>query len=155
MVDLVKAFVPLLVTQKDVQDTHKEWDQTGVTDYLNKYRDLVGLADTTGSLIDEVTSIDERVIDLEFKCLVDTELAADATEITTTRNERIVCNNIQPAIITLNAEPTALEEVIIWNRASSVTIIGPINGVTELIVYGINDAPHLRYSVLAGEWGLV
>ena len=162
MVDLLENYRPLLVTQRDVGEAHPKWSQSGITDYLNKYSDFISLSETTGEVIDNVTSIDARltivegkVEALEFKCIVDTELSAGATELTTTRNERIVCNNTSPGIVTLNVTPTDQEEVIIWNRSSSVTVVGPINGDVQLVVWGRYDAPRLRYSVLTGEWGLL
>jgi len=161
MVNLVQDFSPLLVTHKDVEDIHPKWNKTAVEDYLAKYRDVISLSETTGEIIDQVATIEERVTlleervtSLEFKCIVDVELQAGETEHTTTRFERVVCNNTDPAIVNLNPTPVDGEEVIVWTKGDQVRILGPINGENELVVWNRYDTPHLKYSALSGEWGI-
>jgi hypothetical protein len=74
---------------------------------------------------------------------------------TTTGSQIIICTNVSDTTITLNATPDDGEQVHIKRQSGPVFVSGAIDGTTGKRIRTKYDAPHLVYTLAAGEWSII
>lgn len=163
--DLSTMLLPLLGMPPKIDGNEKDIDDLEqVTAMVQPLFSLVPKVDCNEKNIEEleqlVASLTSensllRSIISRFKFLKSETIAAGGTTFTTTTDQDITCLNTAAATVTLNTNPVDGEEVIVARREALVTISGAIDGDTSLVIVFQFDTPHLRFSLAAGEWGLV
>lgn len=84
------------------------------------------------------------------------EVVAVSADFTTTGNQIIICTNTAAIDITLNATPSDGEQLHIKKQNTGrVNVIGDIDGDTKKAIVLRYDAPHLVFTVSAGEWSII
>ena len=83
-----------------------------------------------------------RINSLELK---EFEIVTNLTNLTTDRNQIILCKNIVPITITLDPQAVEDDEVHIKRRGAEVTVIGLIDGSSDLIINVLNFSLHLVF----------
>lgn len=85
--------------------------------------------------------------DLEIIALV-----SGSTNIISTGDQFIVCNNTAAGTITLNLTPEDGEDVFVARKNGSITVNGKINGNTAFKINGKRSSIHFKYTIIADEW---
>ena len=122
----------------DLEDAIEDYDHTFVPDL-----DLQ-------AMIDEIDFSNRLEADKEKLEIIDV-----IADFTTTSSQICICNNTTPITLTLNDSPDDGEELIIKRLGSSVVVSGAIDGATSKTIASKYDAPHLVYTVAAGEWSII
>jgi len=133
-----------------------------VINYLNRFlHDLFirsgGGEDLLDSTEQALTSSNSRVSRNAAKInaleKVDFEVEPITADFTTFRNQIIICKNTSSINVTL--DPQALQDdiVTIKRRGAKVTIIGTINGKTDLVINVKQNAPKLAFDGV--DWSTV
>ena len=108
-----------------------------------------------------ILDLSEQIEELQhqiatFSPLKEFESISTSTAFTTTGDQIVICTNTTPVTHPLNAAPDDGEEVIFKRQnTGSVTISGTIDGASSITLLSRYDAPHLVFSVDAGEWSIV
>lgn len=96
----------------------------------------------------------KRIPVSEFEVI---ELKAGGTTHTTQGNEIVICNNMAPAIVTLNPKAGHKEQAIIVrnNAPISVTAVKKISGKTIKKILRRYTAPHHIFTTEADSWNVI
>ena len=108
---------------------------------------------TNSELLEEFETEFSQIV---IPAIKETEVIATSTDFTTTGSQIIICTNTTPINITLNATPDEGEQLHIkMQNTGSVNLIGPIDGEAEITIINRYDAPHLIFTVDAGEFSII
>jgi len=176
MVDTTQGFQQIFLTYQDIREANPNWSDKMIEDYLALKRDLtlsteqadisedynfanlnqpVGDVEPGESIYDPIRSEPESP-ELRGASIIEpvrfNNLAAGDSSLTTTGPEMVLCFNTAAATVTLNPYPADGESVKISRRNAAVTVSGPINGGTSIMIALKYDTAHLIYSIIAGEW---
>jgi hypothetical protein len=80
-----------------------------------------------------------RINSLELK---EFEILTTLIDLTTDRNQIILCKNVAPITITLDPQAVAEDEVHIKRRGDTVTVIGLIDGLNDQVINVLNWSSH-------------
>lgn len=80
-----------------------------------------------------------RINSLELK---EFEILTTLIDLTTDRNQIILCKNVTPITITLDPQAVAEDEVHVKRRGDTVTVIGLIDGSNDQIINVLNWSSH-------------
>ena len=80
-----------------------------------------------------------RINSLELK---EFEILTTLVDLTTDRNQIILCKNVTPIIITLDPQAVAEDEVHVKRRGESITVVGLIDGSNDQIINVLNWSAH-------------
>ena len=131
---------------------------------------LTRVTNTTSGEVSEVSELisgaslaDELVGELEIDMDLITphidmgvEVISTGTDFTTTGDQVIICTNTLAVTITLNPTPDDGESVHIKRQnTGTVTVSGSVDGGTTLAIGGRYSAPHLIFTLAAGEWSII
>ena len=138
--------------------------------FIKWIESLTRVTNTTSGEVSEVSELisgaslaDELVGELEIDMDLITpqidmgvEVISTSTDFTTTGDQVIICTNTLAVTITLNPTPDDGESVHIKRQnTGTVTVSGSVDGGTTLAIGGRYSAPHLIFTLAAGEWSII
>ena len=113
----------------------------------NQGKTINGLLQLVSQLMTSNGRLQAKINSLTLKGI---EIPAGGVALTTSGNQRIICNNTDPAIITLNASPKGGERLQIIRRDAGISIAGIINGSTPTSIPSKYDILDLVYTNFGG-----
>lgn len=145
------------VSESQIGELYEPGIETSNADELVEELEVSAEMQIVHDLLERVEDLESRSFSagLDIKRLETYTLEAGDTALTTTGDQWVPCLNTAAATVTLNLTPDDGEDVIIWRGNAQVTVSGAINGGTSLVIANKYDAPHLKYSLDAGEWAIV
>ena len=116
-----------------------------------------GTTDTVEDSQQNITSSSSRVSrnaarinSLELK---EFEIVTTLIDLTTERNQIILCKNVAPITVTLDPQAVEDDEVHIKRRGEEITILGLIDGETDLIINVPKYSAHLVFD--GTDWSAI
>ena len=62
------------------------------------------------------------------------EVVTTLVDVTTSLNQIIICRNTAPITVTLNTQAIQGDEIHVKRRGGSITVVGPIDGFTDMTI---------------------
>lgn len=85
-------------------------------------------------------------------------VTAVTLDFTSSGSAILICTNVVPITITLNASPSDLEELHIKRQGALVTVDAgaqTIDGVAVRPLSNLYDSPHLIFTTTGAEWSII
>lgn len=127
-----------------------EWPDLLIKDYQGILQDSSFLADEIDNLELRVIQNEEDILDLQQRVTALEYRVFETLTITenflTEEFQIIICENTTPINVTLKESPQLGDEVHIRRGDAEVTVIGEINGLTNVTINVINYSLHLVFN---------
>ena len=110
------------------------WNRTG--------GDIDVIEDNQQDLISASSRVSRNAARINSLELKEFEILTTTIDLTTDRNQIILCKNITPIIITLDPQAVAEDEVHVKRRGESITVVGLIDGSNDQVINVLNWSAH-------------
>ena len=121
------------------------WNRTG--------GDIDVIEDNQQDLISASSRVSRNAARINSLELKEFEILTTTTDLTTDRNQIILCKNASPITVTLDPQAVAEDEVHVKRRGESITVVGLIDGSNDQIINVLNWSAHYVFD--GADWSSI